>query len=110
MRECFKLLFLNLSRALFCLLLNKIITNITSKNLCLTNHELHGTSLVIIVVVTFYLHPKEQMIIIESKIEESLQIRQLNDMRYNMHKKVVHGHHTRALILKIRKAHSQKNL
>ena len=41
-------------------------------------------------VVCFYLHPKEQLIIIEDKIEQRLQIgrRQLNDVRYNMHKKL----------------------
>ena len=33
MRECFKLPFLYLSRPLFCLLLNKITTNITLRNL-----------------------------------------------------------------------------
>ena len=45
---------------------------------------------VVVVVVCFYLHPKEQLIIIEDKIEQRLKIGrlQLNDIRYNMHKKL----------------------
>ena len=37
----------------------------------------------------FYLHPKEQLILIENKIEQKLQIErwQLNNICYNIHKK-----------------------
>ena len=38
----------------------------------------------------FFLHPKVELIIIEDKMEQRLQIgrRQLNNIRYNMHKKL----------------------
>ena len=51
----------------------------------------------------FLFASKEQLIIIEDKIEKRLQRkkRQLNDIRYSMHKKIVHGHRTRTLTLKI---------
>ena len=59
----------------------------------------------------FLFAPKEQLII-ENKIEQRLQIerRQLNDIRYNVQKKIVHGHRTNAIALRILKAHTQKNL
>ena len=58
-----------------------------------------GIVVVVVVVVCFYLYPKEQLIIIQDKIEGRLQIgrRQLNDMRLNMHKKIVYAYPTRAL-------------
>ena len=51
---------------------------------------------VLVAAVCFYLHPKEQLIISENKVEQRLQIgrRQLNYIRYNMYKKIVHGHRT----------------
>ena len=44
---------------------------------------------IVVVAVCIYLHEKEQLIIIENKIDQRLQIgiRQLNYTRYNMYKK-----------------------
>ena len=58
---------------------------------------MHAIKIVIVVVaVCFYLDPKEQLIITENKIDQRLEIRrrQLNYIRYNMYKKIVHGHRT----------------
>ena len=50
---------------------------------------LQNKKIVVVVVVCFIRTQKKQLIIIEDKIEQRLQIgrRQLNDIRYNMHKK-----------------------
>ena len=64
---------------------------------------------VVVVVICFYLHPKKQLIIIEDKIEQRLQIgrRQLNDIRYNMHKKLSWSPHP-CLNIENLKVHWQK--